>query len=57
MLHKEREELMKNIPKDVQTKNILDFNTLEFGEKKIIAAEFIDRILLNGKDVNIVWKI
>ena len=48
---------MKNISKDVQPKNILDFNVLEFGEKKIIAAEFIDRILLIGKDVNIVWKI
>lgn len=57
VLHKEREELIKTIPKDVQPKNILDFDALEFDEKKLIAAEFIERIMLNGKDVNIVWKI
>ena len=57
ILHKEREELMKKIPKDAPQKNILDFDALEFDEKKLIAAEFIERIMLNGKDVNIVWKI
>lgn len=57
VLHKEREALMDTIPKKTQKRNKLDFNALKFDEKKLIAAEFIDRILLNGKNVNIVWKI
>lgn len=57
VLHKEREALIDTIPKNTQKRNKLDFNALEFDEKKLIAAEFIDRILLNEKNVNIVWKI
>lgn len=56
-LHKERDELMKQ-SRSVNTKiYTLDFKSLKFKDKKIIVAEFIDKILLNGKNVNIVWKI
>lgn len=57
ILHKKREALLENIPKSSLKINKLDFNTLEFDKKKLVAAEFIDRILLNEKNVNIIWKI
>ncbi len=58
LLHKQREEL---IAKQSQSKSIkvdiLNFNSLSFDEKKIIAREFIDKIFIEGKNVNIVWKV
>ena len=30
---------------------------MTFDEKKLVAAEFIERILLDGEHVNICWKI
>jgi len=57
VLHTEREEMMKNVKNDTRQIRKLDFDSLEFNEKKLIAAEFIERILLNENDVNIVWKI
>ena len=35
----------------------LDFHAAPFSEKKQIAGEFIDRILLTGDEAEIVWKI
>lgn len=35
----------------------IDFDALSFDEKKMIAPQFIDRILLDGETVNIVWKV
>lgn len=57
VLHTEREEMMKNVKNDTRQIRKLDFDSLEFNEKKLIAAEFIERILLNDNGVNIVWKI
>jgi len=34
----------------------LDFSRSAFDEKKLIAAEFIERIELDGNHVNIIWK-
>lgn len=56
-LHKERETLLaRNIPACSPGKR-LDFDAASFEEKKLIAAEFIDRILLDDNRVNIIWKI
>jgi hypothetical protein len=57
VLHKQREELMNqgvSKPSKIRT---LDFKSLTFEDKKLIAAEFIDKILIEGKNVNIIWKI
>lgn len=56
-LHKEREELLaRNIPACSPGRR-LDFDAASFEEKKLIAAEFIDRILLDDNRVNIIWRI
>ena len=34
----------------------MDFSHSVFDEKKLIAAEFIERIELDGNHVNIIWK-
>ena len=57
VLHKQRDELMKQSRTEPAKISKLDFKSLSFDDKKIIAAEFIDRILMSGKNVNIVWKI
>lgn len=56
-LHKEREELVKEPVKEPQKIRRIDFNALDFGEKKMIAGEFIERIALYETRVNIIWKI
>ena len=57
LLHKKREELMnKNQSKSTKIKT-LDFKTLSFDQKKIITAEFIEKIQIEGKNVNIIWKL
>lgn len=56
-LHKEREELLAASAPQIEPPQWLDFDAASFEEKKVIAAEFIDRILLDGKNVNIIWKI
>ena len=56
-LHKAREELIAK-PKKSETEFAkLDFKSLDFDEKKIVAAEFINRILINEDEVNIEWKM
>ena len=56
-LHTEREKLMQQTKKETSNIRSLDFSALSFEDKKLIAAEFIDKILLSGKNVNIIWKI
>lgn len=56
-LHKKREELMMHSPKELPKPEKLDFSKLSFEEKKLIAAEFIEKILLYENSVNILWKI
>ena len=56
-LHNEREKLLakKNVNKAKTTK--IDFGKSNFEEKKIIAAQFIDKILLSNDTGEIIWKI
>lgn len=56
-LHKQRDELMKRSRTEPAKISKLDFKSLSFDDKKLIAAEFIDNILISGKNVNIKWKI
>lgn len=56
-LHREREELLKASHFNASAPEHLDFDKATFEEKKLIAAEFIDRILLDINAVNIIWKI
>ena len=56
-LHKQRNDIMNSIKNEPRKIRQIDFKSLEFDEKKIIAAEFIERILLEGNEVNIIWKI
>lgn len=56
-LHKQREALAASAAEKRVLPARLDFDVASFEEKKVIAAEFIDRILLNENKVNIVWKI
>ena len=54
-LHRERETLLA--PTAPPRCERLDFDAANFAEKKLIAAEFIDRILLKDDCANIVWKV
>lgn len=54
-LHKQREALLTRDPPKPAAP--IEFNTLRFSEKKLVAGEFIDRILLSGDEAEIVWKI
>lgn len=56
-LHKERDELMKRSRSEPTKIRTLDFKSLRFEEKKLIAAEFIEKIMISGKNVNIIWRI
>ena len=56
-LHKQREALAVSAAEKRVLPARLDFDAAAFEEKKIIAAEFIDRILLRDERVHIIWKI
>ena len=56
-LHQEREALLASVPHRPDTPRRLDFDAASFAEKKLIAAELIDRITLDGDRVNIHWKL
>ena len=56
-LHKQREAIAASATEKRAIPAQLDFDAASFEEKKIIAAEFIERILLNDNRVNIIWKI
>lgn len=55
-LHKQREALLAQSMSPAPCSKRLDFDAASFEEKKLIAAEFIERILLEDNCVNIVWK-
>ena len=56
-LHKERENLLNQSIQPSPAAQHLKFSQMTFEEKKLVASEFIDRILLDGEQVNICWKI
>ena len=56
-LHKQREELLQKPKSEAPAIQKLDFAKLSFEEKKLIAAEFIEKISISGTNVNILWKI
>ena len=55
-LHKEKEALLDKTTPACPHIQQLDFDALSFEEKKLVASEFIERILLSEDEVNIVWK-
>ncbi|MBR6646845.1 MAG: hypothetical protein IKL09_04945, partial [Clostridia bacterium] len=57
LLHRQRDELIKKSKQNKTKIKRIDFSSLSFDEKKIIVAEFIEKIELCGEKVNIVWKI
>ncbi len=56
-LDKARENLLKESHKENNSIKQIDFFSLELKEKRIVASSFIDKILINKSDVNIIWKI
>lgn len=56
-LHKMREEILEKSKTAGKKLEKIDFNRLAFHEKKLVAAQFINRILISGNEVNIEWKI
>ena len=54
-LHKERERLAAQAAQQNKKTERIDFSSLSFAEKKVVAAEFIQRIELDGENVNICW--
>ena len=56
-LHAEREQLLHTAPHSASQIRRLDFSRSAFDEEKLIAAEFIERIELDGNHVNIIWKV
>lgn len=56
-LHEERKAIMQRLKCAKPEARHLAFSQASFEEKKIISAAFIDRILLDADEANIVWKI
>ena len=56
-LHKEREQLLSANNKKKTKLTRINFASMSFEEKKLIAAQFIDRILLDNESAEIIWKI
>lgn len=56
-LHKEREMLMETAAREPMKGQRLEFQTAGFEEQKVIAGEFIEKILLDGENVDIIWKV
>ena len=56
-LHKMREEMLNKPKNEVQKFEKIDFKSLGFGEKKLVASQFINRILIGENEVNIEWKM
>lgn len=55
-LHAERERLLREAPHPAPQPQPFDFSHASFAEKRLIAAEFIERIEIEGERVNIIWK-
>lgn len=56
-LHMEREEMLSRPNADKSEFFQINFQDLSFDDKKLVAAEFIEKIQLDGNNANIVWKI
>lgn len=56
-LHRARNMLLSEPPQRRSAALRLDFDCLNYEEKKLVAATFIERISLSGDAVNIHWKI
>ena len=56
-LHKERNRLLEKPRKSGSEIRKPDFRKLDFEDKKLVAAELINRILIDGNEVNIEWKM
>ncbi len=56
-LHEERERILASTKEKRTLPSHLDFESASFDEKKIIAHEFIDRILLKDNSANVIWNI
>ena len=56
-LHRERERLLNDARTSAHPMRSIDFAAADFEEKKIIAGQLIEKILLDGQQVNIFWKI
>ncbi len=54
--HRRREELLKSAPTVKTINSKIKFSKLAFEDKKLVAAEFIERILIKDDKVEIVWK-
>ncbi len=56
-----RNELADHIKEQASKRHItyerIDFRTLSFEERKIVAATYIKEILITGGDVEIVWSV
>ncbi len=59
-LHHQREQLQKKLASNAhkgKQKLHIDFQRASFEEKKIIAREFIEKILLKDNSADVIWKI
>ena len=59
-LHRQREQLLKEMQSSAHKsgqKLHIDFDHASFEEKKIIAREFIDKILLRDDAADVIWKL
>ena len=56
-LHRQRDALLLSAAKGHSDFKALDFDALRLEEKRMVAAELIDRILLNGDHADIIWKV
>ncbi len=56
-LHKERERLAVSESRKGTRMTNIEFSKMAFEEKKFVAAQFIDRVLLSESSVEIIWKI
>lgn len=56
-LHAQRESLLIQLSQSTQAESIrVDFDRVSQEEKRLIAREFIERILLQDDQANVVWK-
>jgi len=56
-LHSERETLLSQNKTKKYKESKINLNNSTFEEKKIIASQFIEKILLNGDTAEIIWKL
>ena len=55
-VNKRRKEILAEINKEKQPAKPIDFASLTFEEKRIVANEFINRVLIFDDEINIEWR-